>query len=354
MLIAYNLTVAELALDAGGVTLDASETVGQRGPGKNVTSELRGLESADYTALQAQAAAGDVEFLWTGPEEYATGALIVGPIVAKMFLFTAPAAPDDNGVHAGLAGNADSEAAAELDLGTLGDNDLDTIVEAAAAGFDGNLITVACVGDSETDAGVTVEEDGNAVTIHYESGVSTVGDVETAIAASTLLAVKTSGTTATVLTAPADNFAATALAGGLDEHDFVPPFTSPAIPRTLNVKFAANWDGGDVTITGTNQYGEEIEEEFTGASDVTVVGEKAFATVTRAVKSAAGADAATALLGWGENLGLPERAADAFCILTADGVAEPGVIDEDNHTIAPDTAPDGAVDFVVMMNVALK
>jgi len=109
---------------------------------------------------------------------------------------------------------------AELDLGTLGEGDLDTVVEATTAGDAGNSVTVAAVGDSGGGAGVTISRVGSALTIHYESGVSTVANVETAIAAlagaDDLIGVKTAGTAATVLTAPADNFSATALAGGDD------------------------------------------------------------------------------------------------------------------------------------------
>lgn len=102
---------------------------------------------------------------------------------------------------------------AELDLDTPSAA-LDTIVKARAGGAGGNSITVAAAADSAAAEGVTIAEVGNAVTIHFEDGVSTVADVEAAIDAdSTLIMVKTAGTGATVL-AGADAFAATALAGG--------------------------------------------------------------------------------------------------------------------------------------------
>jgi hypothetical protein len=89
--------------------------------------------------------------------------------------------------------------------------DLDTIIEAHTAGIAGNLISITVVGDSAAAAGVTIEVDGNFVVIHYESGVSTVGDVETAITAlagaDDIIDVKTAGTGATVLTAPGDDVA---------------------------------------------------------------------------------------------------------------------------------------------------
>lgn len=103
---------------------------------------------------------------------------------------------------------------AELDLGSVATN-LDTIVKAKTAG--GNDITIASVGDSGLGENVTIARVGNDFTIHFEDGVSTVADVEAAIAALTgddaLIAVKTAGTGASVLVAPDDEFAAESLAG---------------------------------------------------------------------------------------------------------------------------------------------
>ncbi len=107
---------------------------------------------------------------------------------------------------------------AELDLDTPSAA-LDTIVRAKVGGVAGNSITVAAVADSGAAENVTIEEVGNAVTIHFEDGVSTVADVEAAIAAdSALIEVKTAGTGATVL-AGADAFTATPLASGAAEAD---------------------------------------------------------------------------------------------------------------------------------------
>lgn len=106
------------------------------------------------------------------------------------------------------------ETYAELDCGDLADGDLDTVIRAADRGAAGNDLTVQLIGDGALASNVVINEATDNIVIHYESGVSTVADVETAIGLSTKLAVKTTGTGATVLTAPADNFAATALAGG--------------------------------------------------------------------------------------------------------------------------------------------
>lgn len=111
--------------------------------------------------------------------------------------------------------DSDSLETASLDLDTV-TGDLDTIIEAATAGADGNDITITVVGDSGAAEGVTIDEVGNAVTIHFEDGVSTVGDVETAIAGATLIAVRTAGTGATVLDAATDECTDESLAGGVD------------------------------------------------------------------------------------------------------------------------------------------
>lgn len=92
-LMVYNLTLADVTTDAGNpvVVVPASLVAGLRGPAVNVTSEMRpnlvvdpnkgvtgGLEAADYTALQAQVAAGDLAFEWTSAPEYLTSTLVMG------------------------------------------------------------------------------------------------------------------------------------------------------------------------------------------------------------------------------------------------------------------------------------
>jgi hypothetical protein len=102
---------------------------------------------------------------------------------------------------------------ASMDLGTLTTND-DTVIEAVVSGDSGNNITVIF---GPSGGGVVYSEAGNIITILYEDGVSTVGNVEASITAnSTLIEIKVSGTLATVLHDPADSFASTHLAGGVD------------------------------------------------------------------------------------------------------------------------------------------
>src|SRR5690242_19037115 len=57
----------------------------------------------------------------------------------------------------------------------------DAVLEATSTGKEGNDITVKMVGDS--DSGVTINRTGSAFVIHFQAGVSTVGNVNTAITA---------------------------------------------------------------------------------------------------------------------------------------------------------------------------
>lgn len=100
----------------------------------------------------------------------------------------------------------------ELDAGGEGSGALDTVIRAATRGA--HAYTVELVGDSALLGGVTIDESTDDIVIHFEDGVSTVGDVETAIAASVKLAVKTAGTALTILAAATDEIGPTALEGG--------------------------------------------------------------------------------------------------------------------------------------------
>lgn len=120
--------------------------------------------------------------------------------------------------------------------------DFDTVIEATAAGAAGNDITVSLAGDAtaSTAVVVTVNPALKTVDIRYKTAVNTIAEVEAAIDALTdvykIIAVKTAGTGATVLTASGDDVAATNLAGGIDEVvNEIPVITSQG-----NVQFAAN------------------------------------------------------------------------------------------------------------------
>lgn len=114
---------------------------------------------------------------------------------------------------------------------------VNTVVRSRVGSRDGNSVSLALLNDGAGAGSVTLA--GNTVTFHYQTGVTTVANFETAIAASTqhLIEIGTIGTPANIFVHPADTHVATLLTGGLD-----PTITSPSTPTktrvqcTLNVK----------------------------------------------------------------------------------------------------------------------
>lgn len=152
-----------------------------------------------------------------------------------------------------------SNVRAVLDLGTLADEALDTKVRAVAFGAAGALITVAAVGDSPS--GVTIDETGNAVTISYEDGVSTVEDVEDEIIASaTLIEIDEEGTGATVLAALTDDFAAT------------PLVHTPTVLSVVSTEGTARHDGSGPPSICDDIPGQSIDITVDNDGVVTAIG----------------------------------------------------------------------------------
>ena len=94
---------------------------------------------------------------------------------------------------------------------------------------------------------------GTAYTLHYASGLTTVAQVEAFINALTgadkLIAVKTPGTAANVLTNPGDTFAATNFTGGLDV-----------------VAASANWDAVDAGVEAFSNREQSVARKYTYAA----------------------------------------------------------------------------------------
>lgn len=91
-----------------------------------------------------------------------------------------------------------------------------------------------------------------------------------------------------------------------EAQDITAGLTSPAVPRNLSVTGNASGITGDVVVTGTNWLGEEITETIALNGASTVLGNKAFRTVTEVslpVETHEGTD--TVSVGWGDKLGLP-------------------------------------------------
>ncbi len=89
--------------------------------------------------------------------------------------------------------------------------------------------------------------------------------------------------------------------------------TNPDVPRNVTATTAgtaADVAAVQVTVTGTNMYGETITETlpaFTLNTATTVTGSKAFATVTSYSVPAMDGTGATVAIGTGAKLGLPAK-----------------------------------------------
>lgn len=135
--------------------------------------------------------------------------------------------------------------------------------------------------------------------------------------------------------------------------DFPGPFTDPDVPRNLRVTKAASWDGGTITVTGTDQFDQPVSEVFNDDVETTV-GVKIFKTVTGAVKSiAAGVGGDGASIGTGDKLGLPYQLADEVGIGLAAGAVEAMTFDATYSAVTPTTVPDAATTYTLLVNVAL-
>jgi phage tail sheath protein FI len=174
---------------------------------------------------------------------------------------------------------------AELDLATLTSGVVTTVLQAATGGAAGNTITLTFVA---TGAGVgTLSAVGPAYTFQYATGVTTVANFQSAVAAfpSCLFTVKTVGAAAT-LTAPTCTFAATNFAGGGTDagNNITADFTPATVTKTAEdargaitvVAGASLVDGETVTIThggvsrtfefDSNGVSSGVPVPFTGAS----------------------------------------------------------------------------------------
>ena len=104
----------------------------------------------------------------------------------------------------------------------------------------------------------------------------------------------------------ANVLAATALTTAAQ--DIITGITQPPTPRVLSITGSASTAVGNVVITGTDAAGEALSETLTSTGEATVVGTKAFATVTKITLPAlAGANGETISVGLSHAFGLPYK-----------------------------------------------
>lgn len=109
-------------------------------------------------------------------------------------------------------------------------------------------------------------------------------------------------------------------AGNDPSNNFPGPFTNPDVARTATVTFGAAWDGGTVTLTGTDPFGNPQTEAFVPGAGSTVQGTKIWKTITSATKGAVGASANTASIGTGATIG-PFVDRDEILVISAVNLA---------------------------------
>lgn len=130
--------------------------------------------------------------------------------------------------------------------------------------------------------------------------------------------------------------------------------TNPSIPRTVQVVFTALWDGGDITIVGTDQFDNAQTEVIADAAGTTVQGVKVWKTITSISNETIGAGAVlTATVQTGPSLGLLTAiSGDAFGIAQTDGAADNAVFNAAYNSFKPAAAPNGSRTYVVCYNVS--
>jgi hypothetical protein len=135
--------------------------------------------------------------------------------------------------------------------------------------------------------------------------------------------------------------------------EFPGPFTNPDVPRNLRVTKSTDWDGGTITVVGTDQFDAAVSETFNDVVEVTV-GTKIFKTVTSATKSIpAGVAGNGASIGTGDKVGIPIHIYDTvgrLCVGTTD---EAVTLDATYDAFTPTTTP-AATTYTLLVNVDLS
>lgn len=164
------------------------------------------------------------------------------------------------------------------------------------------------------------------------------------------------GTTASTAAAAFAAFAAPA-AAGVDVHAAIASdnaaavttaLTNPDVPRTLQVVFDAAWDGGDVTVVGTDQFDAAVTEVIADVAGTTVQGVKVFKTVTSINQQTVGTGGSkTATVQTAAKLGLSALPSAPGALATVDGVNTTASLNTTYGSVSFGSAPDGAKNFVV-------
>lgn len=133
---------------------------------------------------------------------------------------------------------------------------------------------------------------------------------------------------------------------------FPGPITNPPgiAGRNITATFAAGWGGGDITIVGTDQFGNAQTEVIADTAGSTVAGSKIFKTVTSISKETAAGTTDDVTIGYGTKIGVPfQFTTSSFVIQTDAGppaVLDSATLDTTYFAFTTATAPNGTRDFL--------
>lgn len=130
--------------------------------------------------------------------------------------------------------------------------------------------------------------------------------------------------------------------------------SNPDVPRNVSLAFGATWDGGNVTINGTNQFDKVIAEVVIANPNNTVVGNSAFKTVTSFAYAGGGVGTHgtnTLTVGTGDKIGLAVNVINTTGVLYMDSALSAVTINSTNDTFLPGTVPNASHSYVVLVNI---
>lgn len=165
-----------------------------------------------------------------------------------------------------------------------------TAVAVFGVGGTADVIIEASEEERQADTALTVSTGGGS-----GSGSGTIGATTTSALQLVELPLVAAASTTSVHAG---------LQANASNNSFSAPIFNPITPRSLSVTFGSSWDGGAVTITGTDQYDNAVTDVVASMPGGTLEGQKIFKTVTSIEKSTIGASSDIASVGTGNKLGI--------------------------------------------------
>ncbi len=232
-----------------------------------------------------------------------------------------------------------------------------TMERASAAGGDAGFAIVVSAADCKildvrTDygfatTGISITSAGDRTVLRdVVSAVADAGDAPTVgLVAKLFVVVDAAAVTTDTVHALIDTTSLAATTTG---------FTNPAVPRNIVVTKAASWDGGTVTVTGTDQYDRAVSEVFPALGAGAEQGAKIFKTVTSCQHSIALAGGNGYSLGMGKIFGVVGKLTSTTqYTFTKDATAEAATLNLTYDSFEPTTTPDASLDYKLLTNVRL-